>query len=367
VWSSTAVGQNVTERVLDEDGRPQVVKQQWSHVGLLRARDLSAFGLLRLDMLPAHTADAEVGAWTFGAQYSYQNTFILSDNVRGHLQARNVGERTPLTSQDAAAILALPDDAYFVDAEIGLADLIVQHRVSRYWSFYITIPYINYGEGALDGVVEHVHDAIGVSQQGRDLVARDRFAIVYRIGEARFAELDPAVRGFGDPVAGVRYSFPEPRFGWDVVAELAVKVPTDGRRFLLSTGKQDVGGQLTLQRRLGPTGRQAMYLAGSLVRYAGAGDAPENESQTIPTLIAGYSFGLTPRTSVILQGYASRSVVQHSTADELTDNKYQLSLGVQSRGENMLWSCAFTENIVNFNNTPDIALQVGVAYMPKAK
>src|SRR5688500_1681280 len=50
--------QGVTERVLDEQGNPREVEQRWSHVGLLRARDLTPFGLLRLDMLPAHTADA---------------------------------------------------------------------------------------------------------------------------------------------------------------------------------------------------------------------------------------------------------------------------------------------------------------------
>src|SRR5687768_13904879 len=76
----------VTERVLDDDGNPLVVEQLWSHTGLLRARDLTPFGLLRLDMLPAHTADAEPGTWTFEVQYAYQNTFILSDNVRDYLE-----------------------------------------------------------------------------------------------------------------------------------------------------------------------------------------------------------------------------------------------------------------------------------------
>src|SRR5690606_13374864 len=75
---ASSYAQEVTERVLDDEGNPRVVEQQWSHVGLLRARDLTPFGLLRLDMLPAHTADAEAGTWTFEIQYAYQNTFILS-------------------------------------------------------------------------------------------------------------------------------------------------------------------------------------------------------------------------------------------------------------------------------------------------
>jgi hypothetical protein len=341
--------------------------ENWSHVGLLRARDLTPFGILRLDMLPAHTADAEVARWTYELQIAYQNTFIMSDNVRDYLESRNLG-RHALRQQDADAVLALPDDAYLVDGEIGLADLILQRRMSRYWSVYIAIPYIHYGQGALDRTIEKFHDTVGFSQQGRDLAPRNRFAIIYGIGDIEFAQLDRSVRGgFGDPVFGLRYSLPQPRFGWDVVGEIAAKIAVDGERFLLSTGEHDLGAQVTLQRRLGSTGRHAVYLAGSAVYYAGGPEVPGDESEIIPTLIAGYSYGFTRATSVILQGYASRSVVQHSTVEELTDNKYQLSLGLQSRTQNLLWSIAVTENISNFSNTPDVGFQLGLAYMPKAR
>lgn len=362
-----AAAQEVTERVIDDDGQPQVVEQRWSHTGLLRARDLSPFGLLRLDMLPAHTADAEEGTWTFEIQYAYQSTFILSDNVRDYLENRNIG-RQPLRPVDAEAILAFPGDAYYLDGEVGLADLIIQRRLSEYWSAYLTVPYIHYGGGTFDSTVESFHDTFGFSQQGRDLVARNRFQIVYGIGEVNFADLDRAIDGgFGDPVLGIRYSLPQPRFGWDVVVELAAKIAVDDERFLLSTGEHDYGAQATLQRRLGNTGRHAVYLSGSAVYYAGGPETPGDEAQLIPTLIAGYSFGLTQRTSLILQGYASRSVIQNSTVEELTDDKFQLSLGVQSRGRNVLWSLAVTENISNFENTPDIGVQLGLAYMPKAR
>ncbi|HEX7011868.1 MAG TPA: DUF3187 family protein [Steroidobacteraceae bacterium] len=361
-----AAAQESTERVRDERGEPTTRTQAWSHVGLLRARDMTPFGLLRLDILPAHTADARAGTWTFEIQYAYQNTFVLSENVRNYLRGRNIGRR-PLRPTDAEAILAFPDDAYYLDGEVGLADLIVQRRLSRYWSAYLTIPYIHYGTGALDGLIESFHDTFGFSQQGRDLVARDRFQIVYGVGDVQFAMLDRGTRGgFGDPVLGVRYSLPEPRFGWDVVVEVAAKIAVDGERLLLSTGENDYGGQVTLQRRLGKTGRHAAYLSGSLVRYAGGPEIPGDEGQWIPTLIGGYSYGITPRTSFIIQGYASRSVVQNSTVEELTEDKFQISAGMQSRNKNVLWSLAVTENVSNFENTPDIGVQLGLAYMPQA-
>jgi hypothetical protein len=212
---------------------------QWSHTGLLRGRDLTPFGLLRLDMLPAHTADAKAGTWTFEVQYAYQNTFVMSDNVRAYLERRNTG-RIPLRPQDAQAILALPGDAYYIDGEVGLADLIMQRRLSSYWSAYLTIPCIRYGEGVWDSTVESFHDTFGFSQQGRDLVARDKFQFVYNVGDAQFVQLDRETKGgLGDPVLGIRYSLPQPRFGWDVVAELAAKIAVDGELTLKSSGHND--------------------------------------------------------------------------------------------------------------------------------
>jgi hypothetical protein len=360
------VPDGITERI-EQDGQEREVAQKWSHTGLLRGRDLTPFGLYRLDMLPAHTADAEPGTWTFEVQLAYQNTFVMSGNVRDFLEARGT-RRQRISEADAQGILALPGDAYYVDGEIGYADLIVQRRLNEYWSAYITIPYITYGKGLLDSTIESFHDTFGFSQQGREYVERDRFQIVYGIGDVRYAQLDRSTDGgLGDPVIGVRYSLPEPRFGWDVVVEAAVKIAVDGERYLLSTGREDYGLQITLQRRFGDTGRHAVYLSGSGVYYSGGPEIPGDKSTLIPTVIVGYSYGLTPRTSVILQAYASESVVKDTVLEELREEKYLASLGLQSRGRNILWNLAITENVSNFNNTPDIGVQMGIAYMPKAK
>lgn len=364
---ASALAQETPQRTPDAGDSDKSAESAWSHVGLLRARDLSPFGLLRLDMLPAHTADAPEDEWVFELQMAYQNTFILSDNTRNYLERRNVG-RQPLRPEDAAAILALPGESYYVDGEVGLYDLIVQRRINRYWSAYVTVPYIGYGEGVLDSTVESFHSTFGLGQQGRNLVAKNHFQVVYGIGDIRFTLLDRETKGgFGDPVIGIRYSLPEPRFGWDVVVEFAAKIAAGGERFLLSTGRDDYGTQITLQRRLGKTGRHALYVSGSAVYYSGGPEMPDEDAQVIPTLIAGYSFGLTPRTSVILQGYVSRSVVQDTTIEALKDDKYLLSLGLQSRNGNFLWSLALTENVKNFENTPDISAQLGFAYMPRAR
>ena len=75
---------------------------------------------------------------------------------------------------------------------------------------------------------------------------------------------------------------------------------------------------------------------------------------------------LSPETHLVLQGYVSPSIYTRDDTelDELLDMKYQLSIGVYRRFGRGVLSFAFTENLQNFNNTPDVGLQLGWAYSP---
>ena len=137
-----------------------------------------------------------------------------------------------------------------------------------------------------------------------------------------------------------------------------MKIPVQGRELLLSTGRTDYG----VQARCSATGvRNAFYVNTAAVYYAGASQPAFQESQVIPTLIVGYEFKWTERTNLNLQVYASPSVYDDETTDldELTATKYEYSLGLRHRFDNWLVTAAFTENVQNINNTPDIGLSLG--------
>jgi hypothetical protein len=53
---------------------------------------------------------------------------------------------------------------------------------------------------------------------------------------------------------------------------------------------------------------------------------------------------------------------EQTDLSELRSNKFQTSFGVRHRLEHGFWSLAFTENLGNFNNTPDIGFQFGFGY-----
>ena len=334
-------------------------EKEWHQAGLLRARDLTPFGLQRLDMMPVSMVELRPGAWAFEADAAYQNTFVMSRNVRDYLQTRGTG-RIPLRPQDATAINALPGDAYYFDGEVALYDFVVRKKLTQGLELFATASYIGYGRTGLDQTIEDFHSTFHYGQQGRDLVARNQFQTVYKIGDARITQLDRAtLSGWADPVIGARLSLPDLIPNWNFVLEGAAKISVDGDRFLLSTGRNDYGMQAAIQHSWG---RQALNASLSAVYVDGSRTPPNNRRQVVPTVVLGYGFGVTRHSTVVLQAYASRSTVRDTNLEELRDNKYQASLGLQARTEHFLWSVAITENVSNFNNTPDIGAQLNLTY-----
>lgn len=103
--------------------------------GLLRARDLTPFGSLRLDMRPAHAIAIERGSFVIATELGYQNTWALSPEVESYLTEQAAHGRHELGPADAQAIRELPGENYLLDLESAVMDLTVhcQHRPKVHW------------------------------------------------------------------------------------------------------------------------------------------------------------------------------------------------------------------------------------------
>ncbi|HEX4496621.1 MAG TPA: DUF3187 family protein [Thermoanaerobaculia bacterium] len=210
----------------------------WQPIGLLRSRDLTPFGILRLDLLPAQAFAAPPGTWGYEVDLAYQNTYVLSANVRYYLQHRGTG-RAALNRQDVDAIFALPGDAYFVDTEVGLADVGVHYSVDPHWEVELNLPLLHYGGGFLDSTIEGFHSTFGFSNADRNLVPRNDSQYILKVGNLRIADLEPPVdNGVGDPVFGARYAlFPEPK-AWNLIVEGAVSCRSAARARSFPTARR---------------------------------------------------------------------------------------------------------------------------------
>src|SRR5262245_9044101 len=225
------------------------------HYGLLRSRDVTPFGFLRLDMQPAHTVSAAPGTWATEVDLSWQNTWALSDNVRGYLDSRG-GGRHGISQADVQAILALPGESYLVDLEYGLLEFTFHYQFTEHWEGYASASGVYFTGGFLDSTIEAFHGALGIGQAGRKSVSKNQINIIYNLKSAQVVQPDLPEGGLLDPVLGLRYRLFQKPERWNLITEGAVKIPVAGQRDFLSTGHTDVGAQVTLQ---GFAGRHAGY------------------------------------------------------------------------------------------------------------
>jgi hypothetical protein len=332
--------------------------------GLLRSRDLSPFGFLRLDMRPAHAVTIAPGTWAIETELGYQNTWALSPEVEKYLISLEPNGRRKIGPAQVQAIEDLPGENYMLDIETATFDFMLHYKLSQNWTAYGIVSAITYQGGFLDSTIESFHDTFGFSTFGRPAVERDQATLVYDLKGAHVVFLEkPTDGGLTDPTIGLRYTGWQFSPNWHLSLEAAVKIPVAGSRLLLSTGRTDVGVQASLQHA---RNRHAFYIDTAAVYYAGTRAPAEQDARIIPTLVVGYEYQLTARTNLNLQGYVSRSVYSSDVTDldELTGIKYQYSLGVRHRRDNVLFTFGFTENVQNVNNTPDIGLQLGFAWVP---
>jgi hypothetical protein len=331
------------------------------HYGMLRVRDLTPFGFLRLDMRPAHAISGPPGNWGVELDIGYQNTWTLSRNTQNYL--KSLSGRRHLGPDEVQAIRDLPGEAYLVDLELGLLDLTFHRKLTDRWGVYATVSAVSYHGGFMDAGIESFHDQFGMNDVGRPAVNRNDINVILDLKKTQLFQPELPDGGLLDPVLGVRYTANQNGAPWNLVIEGAVKVPVDGERPFLSNGHFDLGAQITLQRFLR---RHAAYASLAAVHTRSPDVAPTYSDQVVPTLVLGYEYKMTDRANLNAQVYASPSVFKSADTDlqELRDPKYQVSLGVRYRVGGSVLTLAVTENVINYHNSPDIGFQVGWAYSP---
>jgi hypothetical protein len=335
------------------------------YYGLLRSRDLSPFGFLRLDLRPAYAVALEPGSFAVEAELDFQNTWALTPQVERYLVSLESEDRRDLGPADVAAIQALPGENYLVDMESAQLDFTLHYQFSETLTGYLTASAVSYHGGFMDGMIEEFHDVFGFSSFGRPAASQNDVNVIYDLNAMQLAFFDaPTDGGFTDPVVGLRWSGLPMSGKWQVTFEAAAKIAVEGQRDFLSTGRSDYGAQASFQR-FGD--HHAWYVDVAAVKYSGAGGPVPQESRIVPTVILGWERRLSDNTNLNLQAYASESVYTHDTTDldELLERKYQLSLGLRHRIRNLLLTFAVTENVQNFSNTPDIGFHLGLAYAPR--
>ncbi|MEE8118518.1 MAG: DUF3187 family protein [Gammaproteobacteria bacterium] len=326
-------------------------------IGPIRVRDLTPFSLQRLDLLPSAAARAYPNRWAIEMNLSNTNTFIMSDNVREFLAQR--GGRARLTQADADALLQLNDDVFYFDGSIGVLTTTAHYSFNEEIAAYVTVPLQFQHGGFLDSTIESFHDAASFDDQGRPLAERGQFQGLVGVGNDKISFLDDGKSvSLADPTIGLRYRGIKVA-EWDVVLEGALKVPLSLTDDFSSSGHPDIGVQVSFQRQLE---RQAFYINVATIWIGGSDDFTNSFRRVVPTVTFAYERIMAKKTTLIAQVTATRSSFQSSSDPDLSANKYLATIGVRRIMNGRHLTIALTENLVNYNNTPDIGLHVGYGW-----
>ncbi|MFN7943097.1 MAG: DUF3187 family protein [Thermoanaerobaculia bacterium] len=326
--------------------------------GPLRIRDqfLPGLGYLGFDPVAADILDP--GQWQVDLVATSSNTFAHSTEIERALEARP--DRSGLGLAELQSIQ--PDHAgdglFYLDGEHTRWAVAARRGIGHGLQVEIVVPVIHIGGGFLDSTIEGFHDTFSLGQAGRLGVPRDELGAYVRYGD-REVYLDRAPgTALGDVVVGVRYDLrrSRPAPALELAIEGLAKLPTGDVDRLTGSGSADVGAQLLGTR----------YFRGSCLHfslgaaYLGRHELFALDAQTILSGMLAWEVALGGKTTGLIQATVSQSPFKDFGSDELGSASTQLTLGAKHAfGKNVLF-LGVTENLVNFNNTSDIGLHVGV-------
>ena len=331
--------------------------------GPIPVANLTPFVQTRLEPGVPRPLRGRVGEWSLDMTLSYGNTFIMSDNVRDHLEQR--GERRALDAGDVAALDATGEDYYFLDANVARVSLEATVRASRRFTAFIRLPVIHRGGGRVDSLIEGFHDAFGFDSAGRELVARDRFQGVARLGGDQVTELDPRTGTYlGDPVLGLRHDAGH-WLGWNWQWTASVKPSLRRARIVVASGASDASLQIAAHR---PLAGGRLWLAVDNVWAGGSDIFPAAHRSHIPGIQAIYERSLGSGTELLLQANVTASTIDADSnqVSSLARPEYQFTVGLRREMRHTIVALALTENIANFDNSSDIGLHLSLTRRTKA-
>jgi hypothetical protein len=321
-----------------------------------RIGNLTPFSAIVMDFAPTPASSVGKDRLVFSFDYSHANNFIMSENVETYLE--NCDPPTSLQHEDPSVLLGLEGATYLLDGEVGVLNLTGHYGVGARAHVSVTVPYINYTGGGLDGFTVGFHDTFGIGQNGRGLLEEDQFQLVVDLGEGNGSDLivtDPPASGFGDPMLSFHYEIPALRRGWKLGFEVGVKIALSNAQDLSSTGSSDYGAQAALQKSWR---RQAVVMNASFVRVGEFELLPGFEPADVTAFNVAWIHPLFGHVRGALQGRTSTSIFRDSIPSALADLEIMLSYGARWRFGNQSLGLAITENFVNHDSTSDVAFQL---------
>lgn len=332
------------------------VARYLADTGPLRIRDQFALGLAFLSLDPVPADLVAVGTWQVDFALSTSNTFALSPETEAELEGR---DRQPLNREELRSLAASTTaGSYLIDAEHVRAALALRYGIARRWQLEISVPLIDFDGGSLDSAIEGFHDTFSLGQAGRLGTPRDAFLLyVGAQGRELYRDRAPGT-ALGDISVGAKVDLLPTGHAlpFQLALEAVAKLPTGSESRLTGSGALDFGAQLVLTRYFA---RSCLHASVGAV-YLGSSEILDLGGQLRFSAMAAFERAVGSKSSLIAQVTLSESPFEDLALGELEEFSTLVTAGLKTVAGRQVVFFGITENILNFNNSPDIGLHFGV-------
>lgn len=320
-------------------------------------RDYSFPGFLLLGFTPAPTAPLGKNNTAIELRHSIINDFQVSPEVENYLHMTRNGSPRRLDGSDVDYILSLPQgSAYYIDGEFSMSEFAFMFGLTDRVDIGLGLNYIHYGGHLLDEIIYDFHEGINVGQGGRGYVENNQVQVV--LGRDNGSDVvmltSPSSGGMIDPHLFVRIALPDLPGDWHSSLALGVKPALMNEEKFLSTGSWDVGFQLTTEKQF--TMDSLLLNVGSVSpgRFKQTDFNPPN----LPFLNISWihQFESWPYTRSFVQALFAEHPYHELVDSELGELEFQMTLGMKWDTSLGIFGLGITENLLNFNNTPDFGI-----------
>ena len=254
----------------------------------------------------------------------------------------------------AASIYIKEVGKYFMDFHFTDTRLAINHGFANNWSAQFSIIERRITNAHLDQLTLNFHDLFGLDQDGRTEVPKNDTRI--QIDEFGI-DLGKQIRGDYSQTLGISIHkvLIDKSESWPAVAiniNMSYELLNDG---IMDKGTIDYGVQFSAAQKYNSGYAYANISFTHFDSNQALGIALKN-NQTSGML--GYEYKVDDNESLILQYLFTEGAVKNLGA--LSDYSNEVHIGYKWRTDSYLWEVGFVENIINFDNGPDVAFTFGV-------
>lgn len=239
------------------------------------------------------------------------------------------------------------------------ATLAARRGLGRGVELEIVLPFVSFGGGVLDSIVESAHRTLGFDQEGRSGISRNGILVYSRGSGTDLLIQEYQGLSLGDLELAARFRIGADRGRTQWAVRTKLKLPTGDEDRLASSGGVDLGAQLALTRHFAA----ATVHAGVGFAYLAPHGTLGARSQTAYSGTAAWERRVGDKTAVLAQLSVAQSPFKDLDFREL--GKTALSLTVAARravASGSVLVVGLTENFGSFDNSSDVAIHLGVSH-----